>query len=464
MVEGTGRGAATEATEGGAGGLRRLGEAAGDLACSVLLALETGGPTRSVQDRVARRRVHGALASGELASGVTLIESGSGDLGVALAAAIAGTGARLLFVTDDRQSREKVDAARARGAEVVVCPSAVPGGDPRSRGAVAQRLFEETPRSHYPASEETGLAREVYAEEVAPALLEATDGDLTHVFCPVTTGAAVSGLGAFLKGERPDLQIFAVEPEGSAAHPFWEAGRFEQELGELLLEEIGCDQPPSALDLEAIDEVVQVAPVSVIRLARRVARSTGLLLGTAGATVVAAALATARERGWGAEATLVCLCPDDGARYLSKLYNDRWVQEHRLLEDPLERTAARLCARKREENGIPGLLAVAPHSLVIEAVELMKQYGISQIPVVEGEAVLGSVKEDRLIHLLLADQDAKSKPVQAVLDAPFPVVAPSMRVEDLLGLLTVDNPAVLVRMEDGLDILTKADLIKGFSR
>ncbi|MHC4391418.1 MAG: pyridoxal-phosphate dependent enzyme [Planctomycetota bacterium] len=447
--------------------MTRLTNLAG-LRHAVALKLETTGPTGSSMDRVAAALITGVEASGQLATAGVVIECGTGNLGVALAAVCSSRGYRLIFVTDDRQSQEKLDLIKAYGAEVLVCPHAVNREDPRSKGSVAQRLSEETPNACYPRMAESGIGA-LAARSIAQEILSTLGASLTHVFLGVCSGATLSGVGGYLKEFAPWVHVVGVEPEGSVIQQFLREGWVSEEnAASFRLEEIGAEQPPEALDPESFDQVVQVGDADSIRTARSLAREEGVLTGGAGGATVSACLRVLAEAGPPAagepkDPVAVCLVPDRGSRYLSKVFNDAWLREHRFLEDPLELTAAAILARERG-SAIPRLVAVSRTSLVIEAVELMKRYGISQIPVIEGDDVVGSVREGRLIHLLLTDPNAKAQPIRDVLDEPFPVIEPTETIEAISILLTRKTPAVLIKGPLGLDILTKADLIRAIAR
>jgi len=448
--------------------LVKLNKLARGLKATVLAKLEFFSPGGSVKDRIGVTMIEDAEQRGLLKPGGTIIEGTSGNTGLGLAIAAAVKGYRCIFVMNDKQSQEKINALRAFGAEVVVCPTAVKPEDPRSYYSVARRLASEIPNSYYPNQYANPANPRAHYETTGPEIWEQTDGKIDVFVAGMGTGGTISGIGKYLKEKNPDVKIVGVDPIGSLYYDYWKTGVVPPDVLKVYKTEgIGEDFLPTTMDFAYVDEVLQCSDKDAAVMTRALARREGIFAGGSSGAAVQGAIEYARRADRDG-LLVVVLIPDTGNRYLSKVYNDDWMRENQFLETRIALTAAQIVERKSGTT-LPRLIAVSPDSLVLEAVTLMKEYEISQIPVVEGGGVVGSVKEDRLIHLLIRDQGARSKPIRSVMDEPFPVVEPDVTIEEVSNLLTKENPAVLVRTGDGaqngtFDILTKADLIRAIAR
>ncbi|RME75283.1 MAG: pyridoxal-phosphate dependent enzyme [Planctomycetota bacterium] len=428
-------------------------------AARLFAKLEFLHPSGSAKDRSALAMIEAAERSGQLAPGGTIIEASSGNTAIAAAMAGACKGYRVVCVTTDRQSQEKIRILKAFGAEVVVCPAAVRPEDPRSYLSVAWRLAEERADAFYLHQHANPAAVRAH-EATARELWEQTGGALTHVFCGVGTGATACGIAAGLRaidgadgveviGVQPAVSELLADSDPAAAHH---------------LEGLGEESVSQLFDPGALAGILRVEDRDALLATRRLARAEGLLCGPSSGAVLAAALRYARERGLDESACCVCVLHDSGERYLSKVFSDEWMRANRFFEPAAARTAAELCGLKRaERDAIGGLITVSPHSLLLEVLELFRHHEVSQLPVLDASGVVGSVKEDRVVHLLVRDPEAKSRPVRDVMDPPFPIVEPTTPVEQISDLLR-DSPAVLVDTAAGLDILTKADLVRAIAR
>ncbi|GIW72404.1 MAG: cystathionine beta-synthase [Planctomycetota bacterium] len=443
----------------------RLGRIGAGLQCNLLAKLELHNPGGSGKIRSALAMVAEAERTGRLRAGGTLIEASSGNAGIALAIVAAVRGYRCICVTTDRQSPEKIATLKAFGAEVIVCPAAVRPEDPRSHHSVAWRLAEEIPGSWFahqhgnpanPDAHRTGTGTEIWKQ---------TAGRVTHVFCGLGTGGTATGIARALHEHDPAIQVIGVEPAGGLYGEFKRGNPVPRDrIPTHLTEGIGEDMLPEVLDLEELAEVIAVPDRDALLTTRRLARTEGILCGGSSGAVVAAALRWCQSHRPGPDTTIVCVLHDTGTRYLSRIFNDEWMKENRFVEERGGQTAGELCARKRAEpDAIPGLISVSPHSLLLEVLELLRQHEVSQIPVVEQGRVIGTVKEDRVVHLLIRDPEAKGRPARDVMDPPLPEVEPGASIETVSDLLR-EQPAVLVRTRDGLDILTKADLVRMIAR
>ncbi len=451
--------------------LVRLNRLAAGIGATVLAKLEFLSPGGSVKDRIGIKMIEDAERRGLLKPGGTIIEGTSGNTGLGLAIASAIKRYRCIFVMNDKQSQEKINALRAFGADVVICPTAVRPEDPRSYYSVAKRLASEIPGSYYPNQYENPANPQAHYETTGPEIWEDTDGKVAAFVAGMGTGGTISGVGRYLKERNPKVKVVGVDPIGSLYYDYWKTGKIPPDVLKVYKTEgIGEDFMPSTMDFSVVDEVIQCTDRDAMLVTRTLARREGIFAGGSSGSAVFGAIEYAKRlqsRPGEAEPIVVVLIPDTGNRYLSKVYNDAWMKENQFLDTRIEMRAAQVLERKAGPpyDKLPRLVAVSQDSVVLEAITLMKEYEISQIPVVEGRSVVGSVREDRLIHLLIKDSGARGQPVRQVMDEPFPVVDRDASIEEISNLLTRENPAVLVKNHDGeFEILTKADLIRAIAR
>ncbi|CAO5165041.1 putative cystathionine beta-synthase MT1108 [Frankia sp. AiPs1] len=447
--------------------LVRLTPTIAESSAPVLGKLEYLNPGGSVKDRVALTMVAAAEASGDLRPGGTIIEPTSGNTGVGLALVAARRGYRCVFTMPDKISEEKRAVLRAYGAEVVVCPTAVAPDDPRSYYEVARRLVRETPGSWSPDQYSNPHNPAAHEATTGPEIWHATDGRVTHFVAGIGTGGTISGVGRYLKGVSDGtVQIVGADPEGSvysggSGRPY-------------LVEGVGEDIWPATYDREVVDRVEAVSDRDSFLMTRELARRCGLLVGGSCGLAVVAGLRVARELG--PDGLVVVLLPDSGRGYLSKIFNDEWMYEYGFLEPPQTGpTVADALAYKSEQNrrahngdegnAPPDLVHVHPDETVGAAISYLREYNVSQMPVVAHEPplraaeVAGSVLERQLLAAVFADRTAVDARVTQHLSPPLPMVGsgePLSRVVTVLG----DDPAVLVH-EDGnpVGILTRSDLL-----
>ena len=361
----------------------------------------------------------------------------------------------------DKIAEEKRALLRGYGAEVVICPTAVPPESPESYYSVSNRLAEEIPGAFKPDQYSNQANPQAHYETTGPEIWEATGGELDAIVFSVGTGGTISGVARYLREQKPDLLVVGADPEGSIfsqpdnVHPY-------------LVEGIGEDFWPTTFDPSLLDEYVMVSDGDSFRTARRLAREEGLLVGGSGGTAVWAMLEIAKRLGVGS--TIVTLIPDSGRGYLSKLYDDNWLMEHGFLEREAQApTIEEVLAFKRsEEPAIPELVTVESHQKVGEAIDLMQRYSISQIPVVRhdggGESladVVGSIRERGLLERVFRSRDALDEEVAAAMDPPLPAVEIDESVDTVFADLSAGNPAVIVaRAGRPVGVLTRADLLE----
>ncbi len=434
--------------------------------CTVAAKIEAFNPGGSVKDRIAATMIDAAEREGLLKPGGTIIEGTSGNTGLGLALLASARGYKCIFTIPDKMSQEKINLLKAFGAEVIVCPAAVEPEDPRSYYSVARRLNEEIPNSVYPNQYYNPHNPETHYRTTGPEIWKDTDGKITHFVCGMGTGGTITGVGRYLKEQQPDVKIVGVDPLGSLYHEYFQSGKIGQ-VHTYKVEGIGEDIIPSTIDFSFIDDVIQVGDKESFNAARRLCRTEGIFTGGSGGSALVGALRLARTLP--PEALLVVLLPDTGERYLSKVFNDAWMKENQFLEPEVQMTAAEIVRRKQRRP--EALITVTPATPLTEAMDLIKKYDVSQIPVVTDGDPIGSIREDRLIDTLLHTPNVDGMVVDEVMSEPLPIVDANAGLDEIFPLLTRtpgtpgNHPAVLVRMGDkGLGIITKYDLVQVLQR
>ena len=416
--------------------------------------LEHLNPGGSIKDRIGLRMIEDAERRGLLKPGGTIVEPTSGNTGVGLAMAAAIKGYRVICTMADKQSQEKRDLLRAFGAEVVVCPTAVPPDSPESYYKVAERLAKETPGSFLPNQYYNPMNPEAHYNPTGPEIWEQTDGKVTHLVLGIGTGGTVTGAGRYLKERNAAIQIVGADPDGSlytgGIHPY-------------KVEGIGEDFFPGTFDPKLVDRWMRVSDRDSFLTARRLTREEGILVGGSSGTAMFAALEIAKELD--ESALVLVLFADSGRSYLSKIYNDEWMRQNGYLERyPVHATVLDVV---RDRLGTPGLIVVSKGQSVRSAIDTMQRYGISQIPVVaDGEAALvtdivGSVQETTMLDRVFREPALVDERVERVMEAPFPVVQANEDIERLYAELSSGTPALLAASDDRpVSIITKADLLE----
>ena len=433
--------------------LVRLDRTARDLSCTLVAKLEYLNPGGSVKDRPALRMVEAAERDGLLGPGGTIVEPTSGNTGVGLAIVAARRGYRCVFTMPDKIAEEKRALLRAYGAEVVVCPTSVPPEHPDSYYSVAERLAATTPGAFRPNQYANPSNADAHVHSTGPEIWEQTGGRITHFVCSIGTGGTISGTGRYLKSRNPAVQVIGADPEGSvysggAGRPY-------------LVEGIGEDFWPEAYDRSIADRVVMVSDRDSFLTARRVTREEGILVGGSCGTAIWAALEVGRELG--PDDVVVVLLPDSGRGYLSKVYDDGWMSDHGFLRSGGDTLAVVL---QHKTPGIPPLVHVHPDETVRSAIAILKEFGVSQMPVVQAEPpvalaeVVGTVTDRLLLEAALDEPEAIDGPVAAVMERPLPTVGSGEPVDLAAARLSKGASAVLV-MDEGrpVGIVTRSDLL-----
>lgn len=430
----------------------RLDRVGRRLDCHLLAKLELLNPGGSTKDRPAIAMVEAAERAGLLRPGGTIVEPTSGNTGVGLAIVAARRRYRCVFVMPDKMSAEKIKLLRAYGAEVVVCPTAVAPEDPESYYSVASRLTEEISGAFQPDQYRNPENPSAHERSTGPEIWRQTAGRVTHLVAGVGTGGTITGVGRYLKAQNPVVQVVGADPEGSvysggSGRPY-------------LVEGIGEDFWPSTYDPSVVDRVVTVSDRDSFLTARRVTREEGILIGGSGGTAVWAALEVGRDLG--PEHVVVVIIPDSGRGYLSKVYDDDWMSDYGFLQAGGQ-TVGDVLGRK--PAGLPALVHAHPAEPVREVIATMREFEVSQLPVVRAEPplaaaeVAGSVAERGLMERAFADPAVLDRPVAEVMSPPLPTVGRGEPVEVLVARL--ETAAAVVVLEGGhpVGILTRSDLL-----
>jgi cystathionine beta-synthase len=436
--------------------LIRLGRLGAGLRTPVYGKAEYVNPGGSVKDRIGLAIIEDAERRGELKPGGTIVEGTSGNTGVGLAIAACLKGYHCIFTMPDKMSQEKVRLLKAYGAEVVITPTAVPPDHPDHYVMKAKQLVRDTPGAILANQFYNPVNPEAHYATMGPEIWEQTSGKVTHFVAGAGTGGTVSGAGKYLKEKKPEIRVIAGDPVGSLYTKY----HCTRTLGEghpYKVEGIGGDKIPTTIWFDWIDEFRQVPDRTSLTMARRLAREEGILAGGSAGLNVWLALEIAREVDDPA-ALVVTILADTGERYLSKVFNDEWMQENQMLEAP--RVTVEQLLERRPSNA-PALVSVAPAAAVRQALNLMSTWGVSQIPVVEDGESVGGLIEGTLMTRALSQPALLDRPVREVMEAPFPEVDASTPTERVGSMLTRESPAALVRKGGRLiGIVSRYDVLQ----
>jgi cystathionine beta-synthase len=438
--------------------LVRLGRVGADLACDLVAKVELFNPGGSVKDRPAVAMIDEAERAGLLQPGGTIVEPTSGNTGVGLAIVAAQRGYRCVFVMSDKMSDEKVALLRAYGAEVVVCPTAVPPEHPDSYYSVADRLTRETPGAYRPNQYFNQANPEEHERSTGPEIWRQTAGRVTHFVAGIGTGGTITGVARYLKAQNPDVQVIGADPEGSV---------FSGGTGRpYLVEGVGEDFWPETFDPAVVDRTVMVSDAESFAAARRVTQEEGLLIGGSCGTAVHAALVVGAELG--SDALVVVLLPDSGRGYLSKVFNDEWMTRFGFLrtEGPIAGDvldAKRAAARGRE---LPDLAVVTPEDPARRGFGMMRDLGVSQLVVsvttelpLAAKEVSGTLSELSLMDKAFRDPSVLDRPVGDVMEPAMPMVGIGETVSDVVDRLDTSSSVLVLDGGHPIGLLTRSDVL-----
>ncbi|MFV0304882.1 MAG: pyridoxal-phosphate dependent enzyme [Moheibacter sp.] len=421
----------------------------------VLAKVETFNPGNSVKDRMAVKMIEDAEADGRLKPGGTIIEGTSGNTGMGLALGAIIKGYKLICVISDKQSKEKMDILRAVGAKVVVCPTDVEPEDPRSYYSVSKRLAEETPNAWYVNQYDNPSNSVAHYEQTGPEIWEQTKGKITHFVVGVGTGGTISGVGKFLKEKNPNIKIWGVDTYGSVFKKYHETGIFdENEIYPYITEGIGEDILPKNVDFSLIDGFTKVTDKDAAVYTRLLAKEEGIFVGNSAGSAIKGVMQL--KEHFKPDDVVVVLFHDHGSRYVGKMFNDDWMCERGFLEEEISKASDLI----KDHLNQP-LVTVRTEELVSHAIERMKKFEISQIPVMDSEGFVGSLDESHLFRLYFEDKELANRPIKSVMGKPFPIVNENTQIEEISNLINKENSAVLVKLKNGNhQIITKNDIIK----
>lgn len=423
---------------------------------TILAKVDYFNPGNSIKDRMALKMVEVAEQNGRLKPGGTIIEGTSGNTGMGLALAAVVKGYKCIFVTTDKQSKEKVDILKAVGAEVIVCPTNVAPEDPNSYYSVAARLAREIPNSCHMNQYDNLANRQAHYESTGPEIWEQTGGKITHLVCTAGTGGTITGTAMYLKEKNPDIQIWAIDVYGSLLTKYFHTGELDMnEVHPYISEGFGEDFLPENYDMQYIDHFEQVTDKDGAVMARRLAKEEGLFCGYSAGSCLQG-LMQLKDRLTPND-VVVCILHDHGSRYVGKIYNDQWMRDRGFLEVKTVRDVVNARGPKK-------LITLSPADQISTAIELMRKYDIEHIPILDNGQPVGSVSESGLFQKLL---DAPALPQATIgdhLESVFPQVSLDTPLEKLSRIINKEVGAVLTKDEAGqYHIVTKYDIIQSLN-
>ncbi|MBX7241333.1 MAG: pyridoxal-phosphate dependent enzyme [Bacteroidia bacterium] len=437
--------------------LLKLNNITGSIKGTVLVKVEYFNPGQSIKDRMAVKMLEDAEKNGKIRPGGTIIESTSGNTGMGLALAAVIKGYRCIFTMADKQSKEKIDILRAVGAEVIVCPTNVEPEDPRSYYSTARRLEQEIPNSIWMNQYDNMSNTAAHYETTGPEIWDQTEGKITHFAAGMGTCGTICGVSQYLKEKNPSLKTIGLDTYGSVFKKLHETGIFDEaEIYPYLTEGIGEDIVPANCNMSVIDKIIKVTDKDAALMTRKLARLEGLFVGWSCGSAVYGALEYAKEN-LKPNDVMVIILPDHGTRYLGKVYNDIWMKDHNFVEEGSFVTAQQIIEQKGNEK----ITTLSPNQTLVDAISLMREKNISQLPVVTMDnRVVGSITESRILNIMIDNPTMKGASVSSVMNDPFPFVLPSTRIDAISKLINKNNPAVLVQLNGDLEIITEFDLIQ----
>lgn len=434
----------------------RLNRITRDIRATVYAKIETFNPGHSIKDRMALRMIEDAERNGLLKPGGTIIEGTSGNTGMGLAIAAIVKGYKCIFTTTDKQSKEKVDALRAFGAEVIVCPTDVDPEDPRSYYSVSSRLVEETPNA-WKANQYDNLSNmQAHYQSTGPEIWEQTEGRIDHLVVGVGTGGTICGTGRYLKEKKPSVKVWGIDTYGSVFKKYKETGVFDkEEIYPYVTEGIGEDFLPQNVDFSVIDHFEKVTDRDAAITTREIVKQEGIWVGNSAGSAIAGLLQL--KDNFKAGETIVVIFHDHGTRYVGKMFNPDWMRM--MGYDDVPGPTARDLLRNKQ---VADLIGVEVSDSVGRAIQMMSEHNFSQIPVTQNKRVVGSLSETHAYAELVRDPKVRNEPVKSIMQKAFRFVDIETPVQLLAPMITPEHPAVLVRdFKAGKTyILTGYDVLK----
>ena len=432
----------------------KLNKIVKEIPALVLAKVETFNPGHSIKDRMALKMVEDAEKAGKIKPGGTIIECTSGNTGMGIALAAILKGYKCIFTTSDKQSKEKLDMLKAMGSEVIVCPTNVTPDDPKSYYSVAEKLNNEIPNSFWCNQYDNPSNAQAHYESTGPEIWEQTDGKITHLVVGVGTGGTISGTAKFLKEKNPNIKIWGIDTYGSVFKKYHETGEFdESEIYPYITEGIGEDILPKNVNFDLIDYFEKVSDKDAALWARKLAREEGMFMGYSAGSAIGGLIQLQDKLT--KDDVVVVIFHDHGSRYVGKIYNDDWMKERGFLES--DWTIADIIRNKAHD----AFISASSGQTVADVLRLMKSKDISQLPVMKGASIIGSITEHNvLVHMLEQGADGNTL-VEELMEKPFAMVDESMPYQELSKYISKQTPAVIVKTKSGnLHVLSQYDLIQ----
>ncbi|MDP2413098.1 pyridoxal-phosphate dependent enzyme [Daejeonella sp.] len=429
-----------------------------DVKATVLAKIETTNPGNSIKDRMAVKMIEDAEREGKLKPGGTIIEGTSGNTGMGLAMAAIIKGYKCIFTTTDKQSKEKVDALRAFGAEVIVCPTNVEPEDPRSYYSVSSRLEREVPNSWKPNQYDNLSNSMAHYEQTGPEIWKQTEGKITHLVVGVGTGGTISGTGRYLKEQNPAIKVWGIDTYGSVFKKYKETGILDKnEIYPYITEGIGEDFLPKNVDFDIIDRFEKVTDKDAALMTREIARKEGIFAGNSAGSALAGLMQLKDELKEGD--VVVVIFHDHGSRYMGKMYNEDWLRERGFLTDEKLTAKSILIKRGRQE-----IVTIDCEQSVLQAINTIKSLNISQIPVTQKGMIVGKITESDILSSVMENPALRSGSVKDIMTSSFPFVDLNTSIDKITSIINKENMAVLVEGELGeIEIITQYDIINAIS-
>lgn len=439
--------------------LIRIHHLAQHVKSNIYAKIESLNPGGSIKDRIAPFIIDDAEKRGLLKPGGTIVEATSGNTGFGLAIVAAVRGYKTIFVMPDKMSQEKIQNLRAFGARVIITPTNVPPEDPRSYYSVSRRIAEETPHAFYSDQYHNPQNPKAHYETTGPEIWEQTEGKMDAFVCGLGTGGTVSGIGRYLKERNPKIKVVGADPIGSIYYEYFRTQKMTTPHP-YKIEGIGEDFLPGTIDFQYIDEVIQVTDKASLQMTRKLLTKEGMFVGGSSGAALVGALTYAESLKTPQE--IVVIFPDSGDRYLSKVFNDDWMRESGFLDDRIEHGTARDILQEKKE--VEKIITTSKNASVIDIIRLMKEHGISQIPIIEGKEILGIVTEAEVLHYLLDAMHKAQDSIEPILSQQFEKIS----FDEPLNSISdhIEKQKTLIVFESGKieGIITKIDLLSYYSR